>query len=75
MKFFFWKLFFTLITDLYFYLLIRLTLRSKSDKELFEAFTKIKEYLGQKQYTEVTRFCILRTYELLKNKELIKDKD
>ena len=50
---------------------VRLTLDSTDDKEVYSAFIKIKDYLGQKLNTEVARFCIMRTYEKLKEERKV----
>lgn len=47
-------------------IMVRLILKRKDDKRLFDSFSKIKRYMGSKLNTEVARFCIRRTYDLLK---------
>ena len=46
-------------------IMVRLILKSNDDKEIYNFFKKIKEYLGVKVNTEVTRYCIRRAYEIL----------
>jgi len=46
---------------------VRLNINSEDDGQVYDFFLKIKEYLGQRLNTEVIRFCIMRTYEKLKD--------
>lgn len=42
---------------------IRLDINQKEEKKIFDYFMKIKENLGLKTNTEVTRVCIKKAYE------------
>ena len=42
---------------------IRLVLKKEEDQPLFDYFLEIKDDLGLKQNTEVTRMCIKKAYE------------
>ena len=45
--------------------MIRLVLNHDNDQPIYSFFIEIKKKLGLKVNTEVARYCIKRTYELL----------
>ncbi|MFO8020655.1 MAG: hypothetical protein R6U96_18675 [Promethearchaeia archaeon] len=53
-------------------MVVRLILKKNRDQPIYEFFEKIKTHLGLKVNTEVARYCIKRTYEMLREKGKIK---
>jgi hypothetical protein len=46
-------------------MVVRLILKKERDQPIYDFFEKIKNHLGLKVNTEVARYCIKRTYEML----------